>query len=51
MPLRYDELVLDIAYRLDLVVEDAVVIGLKTVQQLLPFHTAQPLSCNSRNLT
>ena len=44
MPLRYDGLVLDIGYRLDLVVEDAVVIELKSVQQLLPVHKAQLLS-------
>ena len=44
MPLRYDDLVLDIGYRLDLVVEDAVVIELKSVQQLLPVHKAQLLS-------
>jgi GxxExxY protein len=44
MPLRYDDLVLDIGYRLDLVVEDAVVIELKTVRQLLPVHKAQLLS-------
>ena len=44
MPLRYDDLTLDIGYRLDLLVEDAVVIELKSVTQLLPIHTAQLLS-------
>ena len=44
MPLHYDDLTLDIGYRLDLLVEDAVVIELKSVQQLLPIHTAQLLS-------
>ncbi len=44
MPLRYDDLTLDIGYRLDLLVEDAVVVELKSVQQLLPIHTAQLLS-------
>lgn len=44
MPLRYDGLLLDIGYRLDLVVEDAIVIELKSVQQLMPIHTAQILS-------
>lgn len=44
MPLRYDDLMLDIGYRLDLVVEDAVVIELKSVQQQLPIYTAQVLS-------
>jgi GxxExxY protein len=44
MPLRYDDLVLDMGYRLDLVVESAVVIELKSVKQLLPIHTAQLVS-------
>jgi GxxExxY protein len=44
MPLRYDDMTLDIGYRLDLVVEDAVVVELKSVPQLLPVHMAQLLS-------
>src|SRR5262245_61199100 len=44
MPIRYDDLTLDIGYRLDLVVEDAVVIELKAVPQLLAIHTAQLLT-------
>jgi GxxExxY protein len=44
MPLRYDELTLDLGYRLDLLIEDAVVVELKSVIQLLPIHTAQLLS-------
>jgi GxxExxY protein len=44
MPIRYDGLKLDVGYRLDLLVEEAVVVELKSVQQLLPIHTAQLLS-------
>ncbi len=44
MPLHYDDLTLDIGYRLDLLVEDAVVVELKSVTQLQPIHTAQLLS-------
>ena len=44
MQLRYDELMVDVGYRLDLVVENAVVVELKSVQQLQPIHTAQLLS-------
>jgi GxxExxY protein len=44
MPLRYDDLSIDVGYRLDLLVEDAVAIELKSVQQLLPVHKAQLLS-------
>jgi len=43
-PVRYDDLAIDIGYRLDLVVESAVVIELKSVKRLLPIHTAQLLS-------
>ncbi len=44
MPIRYDDIVLDIGYRLDLLVEDAIVIELKSVPNILPIHTAQVLS-------
>ena len=44
LPLRYDDRVVDIGYRLDMLVEDAVVIEIKSVAQLLPIHTAQLLS-------
>ena len=44
MPLRYNDLTIDIGYRIDILVEDAVVIELKTVQQLLPVHKAQLLT-------
>lgn len=42
--LRYEELTLDVGFRLDLLVENAVVIELKSVSQLLAIHTAQLLS-------
>lgn len=44
MPFRYEKLTLDIGYRLDLLVEEAVVIELKSVRQLVGVHTAQLLS-------
>jgi GxxExxY protein len=40
----YRGLVLDACYRLDLVVEDRLVLELKAVDQLLPLHRAQLLS-------
>jgi GxxExxY protein len=43
-PIRYEGLDLDIGYRLDLLVEDSVVVELKSVSKLLPVHTAQLLS-------
>lgn len=44
LTLNYKGLSLDAAYRLDLVVEQAVVIELKAVEQLLPLHEAQLLT-------
>jgi GxxExxY protein len=40
----YRDVKLDCGYRLDLVVEDAVVVEIKAVDQLAPIHDAQLLS-------
>jgi GxxExxY protein len=44
LPLIYKEVHLDCGYRLDLVVEDAVVVELKAIDGLLPVHEAQLIS-------
>jgi GxxExxY protein len=44
LPLRYEELVIDNGYRIDLLVADRVVVELKTVQTILPVHRGQLLS-------
>lgn len=44
IPVRYKNVVLDGGYRLDLLVEDAVVVELKCVETVLPVHYAQLLS-------
>ena len=44
LPLIYDEVRLDAGYRLDLLVEDIVIVELKVIEKLLPVHTAQLLS-------
>ena len=44
VPLRYEDLVVDAAYRADLVVENVVVVELKAVDAILPLHRAQLLS-------
>ncbi len=44
LPVRYKKIELDAAYRLDIVVENRVIIELKAVENLLPIHTAQLLS-------
>jgi GxxExxY protein len=44
MPVRYEGLQLGLAYRIDLLVENCVVVETKAVAQILPVHRAQLLS-------
>jgi len=44
LPLRYRSLVIDGAYRLDLLVEGVVVVEVKAVEKLSALHDAQLLS-------
>ncbi len=44
LPVTYKEVRLDCGYRLDLLVEDAVIVELKAVSELAPIHKAQLLS-------
>lgn len=44
LPIVYQGITLDAGYRLDLVVEDSVIVELKTVERLHPVHEAQLLS-------
>jgi GxxExxY protein len=44
LPVLYDEVKIDAGYRIDLMVNDAVIVELKTVERLLPVHQAQLLS-------
>jgi GxxExxY protein len=44
VPIRYDDLLIDNGYRIDLVVEDRVIVELKAVQAILPVHRGQLLS-------
>jgi GxxExxY protein len=44
LPVRYKQVQLDCAYRIDLVVEDLVVVEVKCVSGLLPVHEAQLLT-------
>src|SRR5436305_14362084 len=41
LPVMYKGLKLDCGYRLDVIVNDSVVIELKSVEQILPIHQAQ----------
>ncbi len=42
--IRYDELVFDEGFRADLLVEDKVIVELKSVEQLVPVHSKQVLT-------
>ena len=44
LPVVYDNLRLDSGYRLDLLVENKVIVELKCVEALLPIHKAQLLT-------
>ena len=44
LPLRYQGLVLDHSYRLDLLVGGCIVVELKSVEKLLPIHEGQLLT-------
>lgn len=44
LPINYDGVILDVGYRIDLVVEDLVVVELKAVQKVTALHEAQILS-------
>jgi GxxExxY protein len=44
LPVRYDDLTIDAGYRIDLLIENSVVIELKALEAVLPVHRAQLLS-------
>jgi GxxExxY protein len=44
LPLIYDGIKLDAGYRLDLLINDRIIVELKSVDKFLPIHTAQLLS-------
>ena len=44
LPVVYKGIKLDCGYRMDIVVEDVIIVELKTVEKLLPIHEAQLLT-------
>ncbi len=44
LPIIYDEIKIDAGYRIDVLVEDTIIIELKSVERLLPIHEAQLLT-------
>lgn len=44
LPIMYGDIVIDTAYRTDVIVEDKVILELKAVEKLQPIHSAQLLT-------
>jgi GxxExxY protein len=44
LPITYGRLQMDIGYRVDMIIADAVIVEVKSVAKLLPIHQAQILS-------
>ena len=44
LPVRYDGVRVELGYRIDMVVDDAVILEIKSVEAVLPVHEAQLLS-------
>ena len=44
LPIRYRDISIDAGYRIDMIVDDAVIVEHKTVERLLPIHEAQLLT-------
>ena len=44
LPVEYDGVRVDLGYRLDMLVDDAVIVEVKAVETVLPVHEAQLLS-------
>lgn len=44
LPVQYDDLLINTGLRLDIIVEDKIVLELKSVEKLLPVHEAQIIS-------
>ena len=44
LPVLYDGVRIDVGYRIDLLIDDAVIVELKAVERLAPIHEAQLLT-------
>lgn len=44
LPLIYKEIKLKCGYRIDLIIEDLIIVEIKTVENILPIHEAQLLT-------
>jgi len=44
LPIHYDGIILDVGYRVDILVEDSIIVELKAVEKIIPIHEAQLVS-------
>jgi len=44
LPVYYDGLKIDVGYRLDILVEDVIIVEIKSIEKLAPIHEAQLLT-------
>jgi GxxExxY protein len=44
LPVQYREVLIEIGFRLDLIVDDLVIVEIKAVERLMPVHEAQLLT-------
>jgi len=44
MPVRYEDMIIDIGFRADIIIDQKVIIELKSVEQVLPVHKKQLLT-------
>ncbi len=44
LPIRYGEIIIDAGYRIDMIVEESILIENKTVERFLPIHETQLLT-------
>jgi GxxExxY protein len=44
LPVKYEEVIIEVGYRIDLLVGESVIVELKSVDEIAPIHRAQLLS-------
>jgi GxxExxY protein len=44
LPVKYEDVVIEVGYRIDLLVAESVIVELKSVEEVVPIHKAQLLS-------
>ena len=44
LPIHCDGIILDVGYRVDILVEDSIIVELKAVEKIIPIHEAQLVS-------